>query len=183
MTAGLSYSLKPKQGALELRIKGYSDKATDFLSTIVSAMKIAEPSHEQFDLYYDLFARDYINSLNASPLKQGGEVLWGIIYQDFSSLDQKASALKGISYKHMKQFCQNILKECYVQGMLYGNITQTEAQTVWKQMKIALACAPFPPHKHAQVKLATLPAHDTASYLTIGSEHPANALNRVEAPR
>ena len=176
LSAGLCFSLKPKQGALELKIKGYSDKAADFLTTVTAAMKTACPTKQQFDLYYDLCARDYVNSLNVSPLKQGGEVLWSILYQDFASLQKKGGALSGASYAQMTQFCQNVLKTCYVQGMLYGNITEAEARDVWDALKQTLACQPYPPAKHPSIKLATLPAKEVASYLSVKSEHPANAL-------
>lgn len=176
LTAGLSFSLKPKQGALELKIKGYSDKAADFLNTVVGTMKTACPTQEQFDLYYELLARDYVNSLNVNPLKQGGEMMWSILYQDFAGLQQKAGALSGVSYGQMRQFCQNALKNCYIQGMLYGNITESEARNVWDSFKRTLACKPYPPQRHPSVKLAILPSHEAASYLTLQSQHPANAL-------
>lgn len=176
LTAGLSFSLKPKQGALVLKVKGYSDKAADFLNTVAAAMKTACPTKQQFDLYYDLFARDYVNALNVNPLNQGGDVLWGILYQDFAGLQKKAGALPDVSYAQMTEFCQNVLKNCYVQGMLYGNITEAEARGVWDAFKHTLACQPYPSDSHPCIKLARLPAHDVAAYLSVKSEHPANAL-------
>jgi insulysin len=176
LTAGLSFSLKPKQGGLELKIKGYNDKAADFLKTIISTMKTANPTQEQFDLYYELLARDYVNSLNIDPLKQGGELMWSILYQDFAGLEQKVKVLSEVSYVQMRKFCQNILKNCYVQGMLYGNLTETEAFEICDTLKRALQCQPYPLADHPLPKLASLPDHSTATYLTLPSQHPAHAL-------
>jgi insulysin len=176
LTAGLTFSLEPKKGALELKIKGYSDKAAEFLKTIVTAMKTTCPTREQFDLYYDLCARDYLNTLKVSPIKEGGDLLWSILYQNFASLDQKSAALKKTTYAQVKQFCNRVLKNCYVEGMLYGNLTATEGQEIWDQFKQTLSYTGYPKEKHLKAKLASLPAQNDAAYLVVKSEHPAHAL-------
>lgn len=176
LVAGLSFSLEPKHGALELKVKGYSDKATSFLNTIVTVMKTACPTEAQFKLYTDLIARDYANGLNASPVKQGNEVLSGILYKDFSGVEKKNKALKSATYKQMSSFCQNVLKTTYVEGMLYGNTTQEEAKEVWKSIKQTLASQSYPPARHPKIELATLPSLERPSYLVVKSQQPAHAL-------
>ena len=176
LMGGLTYSLKPKQGALELTIKGYSDKATDFLYTIIETMHTACPTQKQFSLYHEQLARDYTNALNVTPLKQGGEVLLGVLFKEFSGLQDKSTVMKKATYDHMRVFCQNVLHECYVEGMLYGNISNDEAKTVWETMKQTLAFTPYPPSRHPKIELANLPAHDHPSFLVVHCQNPANAL-------
>lgn len=176
LMGGLSFSLQPKHGSLVLKIEGYSDKAMALLKTVVSAMKGACPTKEQFAQYKQTFARDYANTLKATPLKQGIELLSAVLYKEFSGLEQKSAALKELSFDQMRLFCQNVLSTCYVEGMLFGNVTKEEAQSVWETIKVNLPFTAYPPDLHPKIELANLPSQEDPSYLLITSEHPANAL-------
>lgn len=176
LTAGLNFSLKPKQGALELKINGYSDKAGDFLKTVTHAMKTVCLTEKEFNLYKDLLGRDYTNALSLNPLKQGGDLLWNILYQEFSGLEKKSNALGKTTYEQMVSFCKNVLNTCYVEGFIYGNILNDEAKEIWESFKTRLAATPYPPKSHSKLKLANLPAHDQPACLVVKSQHLANAL-------
>ncbi|HEY4832145.1 MAG TPA: insulinase family protein, partial [Waddliaceae bacterium] len=176
LMGGLSFSLKPTHGSLELKIKGYSDKAADFLQTVMLAMKTVNPTQEELLLYQGLLARDYTNTLTVSPLKQGSEVLLEILFKEFSGLQQKATALENVLYQPTLAFCKNVLQECYIEGVLYGNTSSEEAKNIWKMAKQILAAKPYPPSHHPKIELANLPSQDHPVYLTLKSQHPANAL-------
>ncbi len=176
LTAGLSFSLAPKEGGLELKVRGYSDKAAPFFKTIATEMKSACPSKEQFELYSASLARDYTNSLNASPLKQGGELLSSILHKHFPGMEQKTRALSQASYPEMKQFCNALLKRSYIQGTLFGNQTPTEAKELWNSLKTIFASQAYPPSEHPNREMAQLPAREVAAYICLNSEQPANAL-------
>lgn len=171
--AGLSYSLKPSQEGIELKLLGYSDKADTLLKTILAAMKTVHPTSDQFAVYHDQLMRDYLNKANVTPLKQGGELLWSILYKDYAGLNERSEALKNIRPSHLKAFCKTLFKETYVEGMLYGN---GETAEVWKTFEKTLYGNPFPPSRHPKKELATLPEHAYPSYLALSSQHPANAL-------
>ncbi len=173
MIAGLSYSLKPTQNGIELKLIGYSDKANAFLETILAAMKTAHPTQEQFAIYQDQQLRDYFNQANVTPLKQGGELLWTILYKDFASLDARSAALKKIRPSHYDAFCKTLFEESYVEGMLYGNGPTAD---VWNTFEKTLTGRPFPLSKHPKKELASLPDQNHSTFLKLDSEHPANAL-------
>lgn len=176
LLAGLTYNLEAKEGALELKIKGYRDRALLLLQTLLTQMKAVDLSESQFHLYYDQLAREYINSLHASPLKQGSDLLKGILYKDYAGLTQRAAALESANYGQMKNFCSHLLETCYVEGMLYGNMPQEQGEKVWATVKTTLQAQPYPKEHHSQVALAHLPANEHPAYLVTKSEHPANAL-------
>jgi len=176
MIGGLSFSLQPKHGALELVVQGYGDKAPEFLETIVQTMKTSGPTKEQFDLYYESLARDYINSLYLNPLKQGSDHLMGILYKDHSGLEQKSAALQKVTYPQARNFCRSLLSECYVQGTLFGNMPENQAEHVWDLVKNTIDAKPYALEDHALLELASLPSNKRPSLLTIQTEHPANAL-------
>lgn len=173
MIAGLSYSLKPAQNGIELKLVGYSDKADALLCTILSAMKTARPSGEQFANYQDQLMRDYLNRVNATPLKQGSELLWRILYKDYCGLIDRSAALKKIRANQFDAFCNKLFNQTYVEGMLYGN---GPTANVWAALESHLAGKAFPPSQHLKKELATLPGNTQPSFLVLNSEHPANAL-------
>lgn len=155
---------------------GYSDKATELLKAVVSTLTNACPTQEQFNLYKELIARDYVNTLNANPLKEGKELLWSLLFKDFAGLPQKSSAITSISYEQMDVFCQSLFRECYVEGMLYGNITLEESKVAWAVVKEAISSLPYPPVSHSKIELGSLPSQDSSSYLVLKSKNPSNAL-------
>jgi insulysin len=173
---GLSYSLKPNHGALELKILGYSEKAGDLLKKVLETMKSANPSEAQFAQYVETLTRDYKNELNSTPLKQGGELMRSILFKEFSGLEQKQKALKNVTYSQAQRFCKNVLHECYVEGMLFGNMTLDEAKDTWEQVKWTLPFTPYPPSQHPKISLAHLPSQDPPSFLQLRSETPSNAV-------
>lgn len=173
--AGLSYTLETKHNGIELKLKGFSDKAPDFLVTILNALKTVKPTKEEFNLFCEQLARDYQNTANVSPVKQGGELLWGILYKDYAGLNEKCKALKNISFTQASVFCSLVLKESFVEGMLYGNQSNEEAQQVWQNVRTILNSKPYPLSQHCPLQLASLP-DEGAALLTTSSSHPANAL-------
>lgn len=176
LMGGLGFTLEPKHDGLELTLVGYSDKAHDLLKTVLSAMKSTCPTEEQYVLYAEQMGRDYVNTLNASPLKEGKEVLLGILFKEYPGLEQKSAALKTGSYEALSAFCHNVLKECYVEGMLYGNSTQAESIGVWEMVKHSIHSLPYPRCLHSAIAMASFPSQEHSAYLAITSENPANAL-------
>lgn len=177
LVGGLSYSLTPVHGALELKIVGFSDKAADFLKQVLIAMKNASPRAEEFALYRELMGRDYTNALTASPIKEAKELLLGILFKEFSGMEQKNKVLKKASYEQMTAFCKNVLKECYVEGLLYGNASTEDSRQAWELVKQILPIeTPYPLARHPKIEIANLPALDHPSFLVTKSDNPANAL-------
>ncbi len=173
MLAGLSYSLNSSQEGLVLTLVGYQDKADAFLRTILTTMRAAYPNKEEFTLYCDQLRRDYMNTANANPLKQGSELLLGILYKDYAGLSERSEALNRVTFAQAVTFCSNIFHESYIEGMLYGN---APTENVWGAFKSTIANKPFPHSLHPHKELASLPAHERPTYLALRSEHPANAL-------
>jgi len=176
LMGGLVFSLEPKHGSLELKIMGYNDKAVELLKDVIQAMKTACPTKEQFNLYKEFIGRDYVNTFNANPLKEGRELLWSVLFKDFAGLQQKNSVIKKVTYEQMCSFCQSVLRESYVEGMLYGNITIGESKGIWDMIKQTLLFMPYPPAQHPQIELGSLPSQDHPSYLMLKSKNPSNAL-------
>ncbi|MCC5831816.1 MAG: insulinase family protein [Chlamydiales bacterium] len=171
--AGLSFTLTPCQNGIELKLIGYSDKSAALLDSVLAAMQLPPPSREQFAVYQDQLMRDYLNRANATPLKQGSELLWSILYKEYASLNERSEALKRIQPEQLDAFCSKLFEETYVEGMLYGN---GPTLSVWETFEKYLPGKPFHPTRHPKKELASLPCNGHPSYLVLKSQHPANAL-------
>ena len=97
-------------------------------------------------------------------------------YKDFSGLKQKSTALQNAKFDQACCFFKNVLKECYVEGMLCGNLNEEEAQGAWKLIKETLGFAPYPTLLHPKLALAHLPSQDHPAFLALKSENPSNAV-------
>ncbi|MCH9626935.1 MAG: Protease 3 [Chlamydiales bacterium] len=173
MMAGLSYSLKSTQTGLVLTLTGYQDKADAFLKTILTTMHNTHPTAAQFALYRAQLARATFNQANVSPIKQGSEQLWSILYKEYAGMSERSALFNRTTFKQFNTFNHSLFNTSYIEGMLYGN---GDTSKVWESFQQTIAHAPFPPNRHPHKELATLPGRDRPSYLAIKSEHPANAL-------
>ncbi|NGX61116.1 MAG: Protease 3 [Chlamydiae bacterium] len=174
--AGLAYSLKLRHDGLEITLKGFGEKGLPFLETLLASLKMEAPSKEQFSLYIEQLQRVYANAAEASPLKQGSELLSSILYKNHPTLEEKFQLTHRLSHEKMKRFCARIWEENYVEGMLYGAKDLEEGKAVWAALQKNLKGKAYPSYRHEKIEMATLPDHHHPSYLAIPSAHPANAL-------
>lgn len=173
LLAGLTYKLETNQNGISLKILGYSDKAPVLLKTLLDAMRKPLFAQDNFNLYKEQLYREYVNRASASPLKQGSELLWSILYKDYPLLNERAARLKEVNYEQFTAFCSTLFEKTYIEGMLYGNHSHA---SVWKTFEETIARAPFAKEDHMRKELATLPDRTHPSFHITETPHPANAL-------
>ncbi|MBS0629674.1 MAG: insulinase family protein [Verrucomicrobia bacterium] len=143
-TVGFQIALKQDFGALSLAINGFSDQSSKLAEEIFSALPKVRPSREQFELYKQSALSSYENMAKELPLLQSFEYLNSIIFNDCPTSYEKAKALKGISYEEFLEFCADLFKKAYTEGLLYGNLTRKEADTLWASLKQKLNADGYP---------------------------------------
>ena len=154
-SAGLSASLSSDEYQFNLRLSGYSDKAPLLLSKIFASFKEVLPSKEEFEIYRVSLASDYDNSSKELPLRQAMQQLDGILFNTPTAID-KLSAAKAVSYEEFTQFAKTLFQSTYTEGILYGNLSQQEAQTLWSDLQNQLASEPYPVAQHSKKKILVL---------------------------
>lgn len=174
--AGLHFTLAPGHNALELSVKGYSEKAFELLRAVVETIKEIKPSQEHFATYYDKLARDYTNQFNLTPLDQGRDLIWSVLFKNYSGLQEKISSVQQVKYEEMCAFCDCLFDTCYTEATLYGSLTQKDVREVWNFLSTTLNASPYPKALHPKIALATLPSGQHPHCLTFDSHHPANAV-------
>ncbi|MCB1112628.1 MAG: insulinase family protein [Chlamydiia bacterium] len=174
--AGLKYTIEKTNYGIAITINGYSDKAPLFLNTLLDALHKADiPNADTFRIHKETLARKYDNFLMESPLDQTIEKLRSILYKEFTTNKQKATAIRKVTLKEFKQFAHTLLEKTYLEALLYGNITQDQAQKIAQQAIAALASDPYPKDEQQKVAIAVLPETSGPFYLDFKTKAQGNA--------
>lgn len=154
--AGLTCSLEQKNLKLLVQIKGYSEKAPEFFKNILVTLKKLECSKKDFALYKDSLLSYYQNQNKAQPYQQAGEVLSNILYNDSPLFNEKAFALKSITYEDFTHFLNKFFSQCYLQGLYSGNIDAATEKKLEATLASSLFSKPYPVKNHHQKEVLLL---------------------------
>ncbi len=141
--------------SIKLIMQGFSDKAPVLLNDIFQALRDVAPTKEQFEIYRASIASDYDNASKELPYRQANEVMESVIFNRATSVD-KLKTIKQISYDDFLTFSKNLFAKTYTQAMLYGNITQANADRLWSSLNQTLASKPFPVSEQLKKKVLIL---------------------------
>lgn len=158
--AGLNYSIRRTDYGIGITIDGYSENADLLLDEIVKTLKQVQPSEEQFNLFKDSLLRDYQNFAKKLPIQQSFEALKSLVYKKFTTEKQKAAAIQRITYEKFKEYISHILKETYIEGMLYGNMNRKQADATVAKLFQALKSSPYPKAKQKRPEVVMLPENE-----------------------
>lgn len=154
-SAGLHAGFSSDEYEFHLHLNGYNDKAPLLLNQIFSSLKKVTPTKEEFEIYRTSLASDYDNASKELPVRQAMQQLDSILFNNPTELD-KLSAVKAITYEEFSQFAQQLFQTTYTEGMLYGNISESDAKTLWSNLQNKLASEPYLVQDHPPKKVLVL---------------------------
>ncbi len=140
--AGIATSFSSDDSSLKISLQGFSDKAPLLLVEIFEALKSVEPTSEQMEIYRTSLAADYSNASKELPVRQASELLDSIIFKNPTNAD-KLKAIKELSYADFLDFSKRLLIATYTEAFIYGNIQETDAQTLWLGLQTTLGSTPY----------------------------------------
>ena len=179
--ADLNFLVELGYNSLNLTIQGYNDNAETLFDLIVKKLKTCIPTEHTFRLFKESLLRSYHNASQKNPLTQAVEAFQSIIYQNFTTYEEKALALESISYADYLDSLSHFYAETYTQALFYGNVQKSQALRVWDKLQQSLASQPYPVSHHFALKIAELPS--TPYFLVKQSPLLGNALILgIEAP-
>lgn len=174
--AGLTYSLSSCYNGIKLTLKGYSEKAPELLNILLKEMTTLKPTEQEFLLYKDLAEREYANAANKTPVSQGMELMWGILYKDYCGVNEKETALQTISYDDFSLYCANLFHSAYLEGMMYGNLSEEESRSIWNQMEKTFQSSPNSIDLQTHREIALLPEGKDPFFIVKKSSLPGNVV-------
>ncbi len=153
--AGLSLRLYSNELSLNLSLSGYSDKAPLLLNEAFSALTQVTPSKEEFEIYKISLSSDYDNASKELPVRQAMQQLDGILFNTPTALE-KFSTIQTLSYEQFIEFSKELFSTNYTEALFYGNITSSQADTLWKDLKTKLPSTPFLQPQHPKKTVLVL---------------------------
>jgi len=163
--AGLDYDINLTDNGIRIDIDGYSEKAPLLLQETLNQIKDYPLTQERFRVYKDSLSREYQNFALNPPIMQASEVLKSLIYKDFVTSKQKASAIRKITFEKMSDFAKTLFDQIYVEGMMYGNMTEEQAKQISTMIIDNFPGTPYPPSNQPKTKIILLPEKEGPFYV------------------
>jgi insulysin len=142
--AGLSTFFSQKDMKFSLQIAGYSEKAPDLAKALFESLTKVQALPEQFNIYKESLLSQYANAALELPIKQASEILSSVLLNDAPTAAEKQKALSSISLEEFSGFCKEWLSEVFVEGMIYGNLSEEQQTTFTSSLETILK--PFKPY-------------------------------------
>ena len=142
--AGLSGGIGSSDLKLTLQVSGYSNKADTLLNTMVLVLKNAKPTASEFAIYKESLLTTYANNQKAMPFMQANNLMASVIYNDSPSSKSLYDALTQITYQDYLAYAESLTKQLYAETLFAGNLTESDAQNIWKHVSTSLSGLPYP---------------------------------------
>ena len=126
--AGMDYKVSNDAEGISIVVNGYSDSIDDLLNEILSNMKEINISDGQFIALRDKMIRDWKNVLLGDAWRIARENMRKIVRKHYYTSDDLASAGGNFSLSDVQTFSDKVLNKGYIQGMVYGNVTEDQAR-------------------------------------------------------
>lgn len=172
--AGLGYEIQQTNFGIRLSIHGYSENAELVFDEILKKLHV-QPSEEEFNLYKYSLTRHYQDYDKQPPLKQASELLESILYKKFSMNRQKAVKIKKITFENFNTYVSKLFDQTYVEAMIYGNMTETQAQSLIQKLKGALGKVPYTKGKRLRPQMILISNEKGPFYLEAETKAQGNA--------
>lgn len=149
--ADMEVSIDKGLGSLQIELEGFTESLIAFLPHLIANLSHLELSEEKFDQIRDTLAREYENTLTASPIKQAFDRFKAIVFQNYTTFNQKNSAIGKITLPLFQQFQNELLKKTFLKGTVTGSITKEETKQLMANLNDKLSSLPSPPY-YAELK-------------------------------
>lgn len=174
MVAGLEYSVDRTDNGIGITLKGYSENVALLFTEIIKRLKEIHPSDDKFDIYKQSLIRQYQNTYKESPLTQAAELLKSLTYRNFTMDKQKSSAIRKVTFEKFNQFLAGVFNQTFVEGVIYGNVTENQARELSTQLLGTLGGVPYPKNDQFKRYVVVLP-NDGPYYMEAKTKSKGNA--------
>lgn len=153
--AGLKAKIYSDKFSLKLAVEGFNDKASQLVHTIFSALTAPVCSLEEFDIYKTSLMDEYRNKTKELPVVQAMAQVEQLLL-NMPSHEEKERSLEQTSFESFSQFATQFSAQLYIQALLYGNISETDARHTDSTLSSLLKTAPYPVASQPKEKILTL---------------------------
>ncbi len=141
--------------SIKMTVQGFSDKAPLLLHDIFRAFKEVAPTKEQFEIYKASLTSSYDNASKELPVRQANEVMDNVIFNKPTNIE-KWKTIQSIAYENFLSFSKNLFSKTHTQAMLYGNLSASQARSLWQDLQGTLKSKSYPLTEQAKKKVLIL---------------------------
>ncbi|MBB64971.1 MAG: peptidase M16 [Waddliaceae bacterium] len=174
--AGLHYEVTADSKGFTIHIVGYSDKALTFFNQVLEKIQNCAPSESQFTTYHDSLKQQYSNYDKENPLKQSLDLLRSVLFAKYVTKKEKAEALDKLSLQDLLLFQRYVFNKAYIEGIVFGNISDENARRAFENLSAAINHDPYPKSEHKDREVIVLPECHGPYYIVKNVERKGNAV-------
>ncbi len=174
--AGLNYDIKRSDNGIEITISGYSENANLLFEEIVKRLNLNEITEEKFAILKDSLLREYENAYKSSPLKAASDLMKSVLYKYYTVEPEKALAIKKLDFAIFNEKLQYLFKQNYLEGMVYGNLTESNALTLKEILLNSLPKKSYPKANQQLREVVILPQDKGPFYIEKKVDVQGNAI-------
>lgn len=175
LQAGLNFNLTRDDFGIGITVDGYSAKAYVLLDKISQMMRELQFSEERFKIDKEELIQRYQNDILQSPLEASLVVLKSALCKKYALPEQLLNAIKKVSFESFKEYAQEIFQKVFVQGILFGNLTQDEATKISNVLISNLKSKPYPVSQQQSREVLVFPKDKGPFYFETIRKSKGNA--------
>jgi insulysin len=138
-----------------MSIDGFNDKASLLLHALFSALVAPVCSSEEFDIYKTSLTDEYRNKTKELPVLQAMTQVDELLL-NMPTHEEKEKSLQQISFENFSYFWAEFSTRLYIQALLYGNISESDARQIDASLSSLLKAAPYPVASQPKETILTL---------------------------
>ncbi|ADI37770.1 insulinase family protein [Waddlia chondrophila] len=173
--AGLDYEIERKNNGIQVTLNGYSENGQFLWEEILQQMVTLNATPEKYKIYKESVSREYHNHAKASPLEQSIDILKSLMYEDYATNKEKASASGKASFKKFNEWLRQLYLNTYTEGMFYGNLSESQAREAMELTKKSFYNGVYPQSEQKLDKVIVLPETQGPFYLELHTKAQGNA--------
>ncbi|CAH8495100.1 unnamed protein product [Heterobilharzia americana] len=128
MLAGMSVDMKRTNQGIKISFLGYTHKLKNLFNKIlIELVNFYEPRKDRFECIREDMCREIANFTLKGPYQQTGVYLTNIVSDHSWINDDFVVAFKDITYEGVINFIKHFYGRIFIEGLIYGNITQEDA--------------------------------------------------------
>lgn len=174
--AGLQYDISRTDNGIGITISGYNDNSALLLEKIANELLSVSISEEKFAIFKESLYREYENAYKSSPLKAASDTLKSALYKYNTNEIQKEVAIKSVTYEMFKNKIPTLFQKRYIEGLIYGNIIEQQANDIISTLLKALPGKNYPKSEQQKKEVLVLPADKGPFYIEKQVNVQGNAI-------
>ena len=137
--AGLHYNVYAHAAGITMYTSGLSPNQPELIYTLVKSLFTISPTRSRFEEVKRQLVKHWRNSESNKPISQLFSLLNSHLISSTGTSQELADELEHISVENFRLFAETLFDSIYVESLVYGNWTTTQATAINENLKQLLS--------------------------------------------